>query len=290
MTSKNLLPHPMYAREKPVPKVDDMLESSRRILERATSRHIPYATVAMISGGKDSICAYLVAKKLGIFVTHIIHGVTGTGIQETTDFVRSFAARENVIYLEAPAGRAYEEYVLKKGFFGKGVFAHQFSYHILKSHPFRAALYTIRGNTRGKKILLLNGARMEESSRRRENEKLSNPIRAEGSNIWVNIIHDWRRIDRDAFLEQEEAPINPVTTKLCRSGECMCGTMQSAEERGEASFYYPQWGEWLDELEKRVRRKWNWGWGEQRPTDPQPAPTNLSIPLMCVDCATQEDL
>lgn len=70
------------------------LDSSRDIIDRALAEIEPYAIVAMISGGKDSLCAYLVAKALGVPVTHILHGVTGTGIAETTEFVRDFAGSE----------------------------------------------------------------------------------------------------------------------------------------------------------------------------------------------------
>lgn len=294
MTSANLLPHPMYAHlskppPPPVPKVEERLEDSRRILEEAFSLYDPYATVSMISGGKDSICAYYVMKKLNYPVTHILHGVTGTGIEETTQFVRDFAAQQDISYIEANAAQKYEEYVLRKGFFGIGGFAHQFSYHLLKSRPFGTAISSIRQRKKGRDIFMINGARFWESSRRGGNNNIRHYIREDKRNIWVNILQDWRRIDRDTFLEQEGAAVNPVTTTLCRSGECMCGTMQSQADREEAAYFFPKWGNWLTELEREVCKKFPWKWGEARPNPHISSSKETAIPLMCIDCAVTEE-
>lgn len=84
-------------------------------------------------------------------------------------------------------------------------------------------------------------------------------------NVWVNLIHDWTQADRDAFLESRFVPINPVAKALCRSGECMCGTMQSPQERVEAAAIYPEWGAWIDGLEAEVVALHGFGWGVSMP-------------------------
>lgn len=260
-----------------------MIESSREILERAIAEIKPYAIVSMISGGKDSLCAYLVARELDIPMTHIMHGVTGTGIRQTTNFVRWFAKTQSLTYLEANAGKAYEEYVRKKGFMGVGVSAHTFAYHILKQQRFQSVVsWYIRQNRKGRPILLLNGARADESVNRGKN--LQEPISRyrDSTNIWVNVIHYWSRKDRDNYLEEEQAPKNPVTEVLCRSGECLCGTMQSRATREEASFYFPEWGSWLDELEKEAISKFGFGWGEQKSTSSKPLKPTFQP--MCTGC------
>lgn len=166
-----------------------MIESSREIVERAIAEYSPFAIVSMISGGKDSLCAYLVAKELQTPITHILHGVTGTGIPQTTDFVRQFAEDEKPTYIEANAGTSYVDYVQRKGFFGRGVQAHSYTYHLLKRMWFHRTLsQSIRQRVRGRRILLLNGARTAESANRAKN--LSEPIRADGNNIWVNVCHN----------------------------------------------------------------------------------------------------
>lgn len=265
-----------------------MIDSSREIIERAIADYQPYAIVSMISGGKDSLCAYLVAKQLGVPVTHILHGVTGTGIPETTEFVRQFAQGESPTYLESNAGSHYEDYVLRKGFFGKGLQAHSFAYHLLKHSRFSKCIsVNIRHRKRGRNIILLNGARASESLNRSRN--MTTPVRHDPSttsNIWVNICHDWSQQDRDAYLAEVDAPVNPVTTKLCRSGECLCGTTQSQATRQEAAFYYPKWGAWLDGLEAEVKQRFPWGWGEAMSGD-RKQETAGQLPMfqpMCVGC------
>lgn len=265
------------------------LDSSRAIIERAIAELKPYAIVAMISGGKDSLCAYLVAKTLGVPVSHILHGVTGTGIAETTHFVRDFAANEQPIYLEANAGDSYESYVRRKGFFGRGVLAHSYAYHLLKEKHFRRTIsQAIRQRKRGRTVMLVNGARVQESTNRAKN--LSEPIRVEGGNAWVNICHTWSKEERDGFLDHLDAPCNPVTTKLCRSGECLCGTQQSPATREEVAFYYPAWGKWLDELEAPVKAKHGWGWGDATPSwvGMEKAGQMRLFQPMCIDCADME--
>ncbi len=242
-----------------------MIESSRDIIERAIAEYSPYAIVSMISGGKDSMAAYMVAKELSVPVTHIMHGVTGAGIPQTTDFVREFAESESSAYIEANAGSKYVDYVQRKGFFGRGMTAHSYAYHILKEQNFAHSLsVNIRQRARNRRVLLINGARVQESANRAKN--LSEPIRADGNNIWVNICHDWSREQRDDYLDKVGAPCNPVTQLLCRSGECLCGASQSKATRTEAAFFFPEWGKWLDDLERPVEAKFGWGWGDDTPS------------------------
>lgn len=168
-----------------------MIESSQVIIGQAIAEIGPCAIVCMFSGGKDSLLAYLVAKQLKIPVTHIMHGVTGTGIQETTDFVRNFVAKEPVTYIEANAGDAYEQYVRRKGFFGKGLQAHSYAYHLLKRQRFSSAIsQKIRHRRRNMPILLINGARIDESDNRAKN--MPTPMRRDpstASNVWLNLCH-----------------------------------------------------------------------------------------------------
>jgi len=287
--------------------IEEKLEQSREIVEKVMRKYEPYAIVAMVSGGKDSLCAYMVGRELGVPVTHIMHGVTGTGVLETTQFVRKFAAAEDVIYLEADAESSYEDYVRRKGFFGIGVQAHGFSYRILKHQPFfKVISSSIRQRKWYRNVMLLNGARIAESVNRAKN--MTVPFRDDGGNIWTNIIHYWTRQERDEYLESRGAAINPVTTVLCRSGECLCGTMQNAAIREEVAFYFPEWGGWIDKLEQEVKSVFGWGWGELNPIaaqrkiereerrkvgrreyrrrvdDDDSGSTNRSYQPMCVDC------
>lgn len=243
----------------------ELVERAAAIWRRAAEQYNPYAVVMMFSGGSDSTAAYEAARRAGVPLTHILHGRTGTGIPETTEYARRVGQSSGLVYLEADAGDAYERYVLRKGFFGRGETAHNYAYHTLKAEHFRKALSRgIRQGRRGRSILLINGARAQESSAR--GRKIPAAIRADGPNVWVSLIHDWNATEKRDFLAETGSPINPVTQTLCRSGECMCGTTQSQAVRAEAAYWYPRWGRWLDDLERRVMARFPWRWGDDVPS------------------------
>ncbi|WP_454686876.1 phosphoadenosine phosphosulfate reductase domain-containing protein [Agrobacterium leguminum] len=258
------------------------IASSSEIVKKAIEEFSPTHIVSMVSGGKDSAASDQVARELGLKIDFVIHGNTRCGIPETTDFVRDVYGRKGE-YVEADAGTAYEDYVLRKGFFGVGRNAHGFAYRVLKATPFRKAVSReIRQGKRGVRVLLLNGVRRDESENRMKNAKVFRADPASPGNIWVNIIHDWSQEDRDAYLESRQTPINPVATQLCRSGECMCGTMQTNQERQEAAAIYPKWHEWLTDLEKEALKLHGFGWGVTAPKEAK-AIDNQFAP-MCTDC------
>lgn len=268
----------------------ELLEKSREIYNEAIALHNPYAVVAAISGGNDSAAAFHVARAIGVKIDYIIHIRTGTGIPETTEFVKEHYSTYQIPFILADAGNAFEKYVLRKGFFGRGHKAHEHAYHILKAGPLRKAISKhIRQKKRGRKILLLNGARLDESDRRTNTKPgVMNPDYGAENNIWVNLIHHFSREQRDQFLLDCGAEINPVTKKMCRSGECLCGTMQAPEVRYEASALYPHWGAWLKELEQRVMKIFPWGWGQDVPkyvTDYKRGQSDFFYMPMCVGCS-----
>jgi len=263
------------------------VEGSAAILRQAVNQFNPTDIISMVSGGKDSAASDQVARELGAEIRFVMHGNTRCGISETTDFVRAnYGALGD--YVEADAGTAYQDYVLRKGFFGKGVGAHGFSYRVLKATPFRKAVSReIRKGKRDVRVLFLNGARKDESENRKANLEPFRRDPASPGNIWVNLIHDWDQSTRDAYLESRNVTINPVATQLCRSGECMCGTMQTEQERIEASVLYPAWGKWLNELDTEARRLHGFGWGEAFPQPVDPRQSDLFQP-MCTGCTRRE--
>lgn len=260
------------------------MNSARRILYTALEAVQPDYIVSMVSGGKDSAASHAMTLELGIKVDLIIHGNTRTGIPQTTQWVVDQYGRSGPDLAIADAGTAYEDYVLRKGFFGVGIAAHGFSYRVLKATPFRKVVSAnLRQRKRGVKILLINGARKDESENRKANLQIMRGDPAAPGNIWINPIHYWSQEDRDEYLESRQIPINPVAKVLCRSGECMCGTMQTKEERWEAAALYPEWGQWLSDLEAEVRAKHGFGWGEKFPNQPDPRQGDLFQP-MCIGC------
>lgn len=268
------------------PSLSRAMQLSAERMAKVIAEYDPTHIIATVSGGRDSAAEVAVAMEMGIKIDLILHCRTGTGIPETTQHVLDHYGNLGPNFVMADAGEAYERYVMRKGFFGFGRGAHNFSYRILKADPMRAAISReIRQRKRGVRPLLLNGARALESDNRRLNLK---ETRLDKGNLWANIIHDWSAGDRDNYLRINKVPINPVAVQLCRSGECMCGTYQTAQERAEASALYPHWGAWIDDLDRRARAKFGFGWGEPFPRPHDPKQIEMFQP-MCMGCSQREE-
>ena len=267
----------------------DLIASSKEIFQRAQIDYKPYAICLMLSGGDDSLTTLEVCNELGIKIDLIIHGVTGTGIKQTHDFVLNTVKNLPFKYVEANAGNAYEKYVLRKGFFGVGNRAHSYSYHLLKANPFRSIISKeIRHGLSGRPIILINGARRGESENRQKTMVF--PFRRDPSakqNIWVNLINEWPNHSTVDYLDGNNVERNPVSKVLCRSGECCCGTQQTLGDGNEAAALFPEWGKWWKDLRKAVKEKgFYWDWGQQMPKGiamEKKGQINMFQP-MCSDC------
>lgn len=242
------------------------LQHSKEIFDKAVSKYNPYAVGLMFSGGDDSLAALHVCHELGIKLDFIMHGVTGTGIKETHDFVLKVVSKEKARYIEANAGTAFEDYVLRKGFFGVGEDAHNFTYHTLKWMHFRREVsQQVRHRKHKRIILFLNGGRRSESTQRQK--KFINPINeTQYPNIWVNIINDWKNHAPADYLDGCGVERNPVSKLICRSGECNCGSQLKPGDRVEIGYHFPKWKKWIDDLTIAVQKKgFYWGWAEPMP-------------------------
>lgn len=264
-------------------------EESAEIVNKAINDVEPYAICLMLSGGDDSITALNVALMMGVKIDFVIHGVTGTGLPEVREFVRKVCKEKNLNLIEADAGNAFEKYVMRKGFFGRGNDAHKYSYHILKVNPFDTAISKyIRKNTKGRKIILLNGVRIEESENRADNFG-DNPFRWQKNNLWVNIIHWWSKKECLQLLEKENIKRNPVSIALNRSGECNCGTMQTKSDIMLAMKFNPDWGKWMMNLRKQVIEKFGWDICEQPNKEiVLKSKTTDDFMPMCVGCKSRQ--
>lgn len=245
--------------------MEDALLQSMEIYHEAMMTFKPFAVIAMVSGGDDSLLLHHVIKRLGIEVDFVMHGVTGTGVKQTTDFVRDLVANSGTKYLEANAGDAYLKYVMRKGFFGSGDSAHTLSYHVLKAQPFRTAVSrNIRQGKTNRTVLFLNGVRVDESERRADKlgDKIFNIDKAMTKNVWVNLIHWWTTKERDEYLAGNSLLRNPVAIELNRSAECLCGTMQSMATGLQVAEAFPEWGKWWQDIRKKVTAKFPWDWSQ----------------------------
>jgi 3'-phosphoadenosine 5'-phosphosulfate sulfotransferase (PAPS reductase)/FAD synthetase len=268
---------------------NELLIGSKEIYDKAVSDFKPKAIVLMFSGGDDSLVTYHVARELGIKFDFVIHGNTRTGIEETTLFARQTVESMGDRYLEADAGDSYINYVMRKGFFGKGTQAHGFSYNILKNNHFKSIVSQyLRKRQRDFPILFINGARRLESERRKKTMIIPyHYTKAFKNNIWVNLINEWDKPDCKDYLAGNSICRNAVSVDLCRSGECMCGTMQSKGDRIEAAYFYPKWGKWIDELDKAAIEKHGFGWGDNKAKPSRYTQSDMFQP-MCVGCTKNE--
>lgn len=271
--------------------MDQLLTYSKEIYDKAVADFKPKATVLMLSGGDDSLTTYHVARELGIKFDFVIHGNTRTGIQETTEFTRKIVSELKDNYLEADAGDSYLRYLLRKGFFGVGISSHAISYHLLKQDHFeRVVSANIRKRQRNFPILFINGMRRDESENRKK--RMTSPFKVNPrrpNDIWLSLILDWSKYNLLDYLAGNSIERCPVAINLCRSGECMCGTMQSKGDRIEASYFYPEWGRNLYELEKKIKAIHGFGWGETMPKQ-KPAPPVETFQPMCTGCKIQMEL
>lgn len=269
------------------PSLARAMDLSAERVGRVVAEFDPTHIVLTVSGGRDSAAEVSFALELGLKADLILHCRTGTGIRQTTEHVVDYYGKLGPDFVMADAGDAYERYVMRKGFFGIGRQAHNFSYRVLKAQPMRSAIsHSIRQGSRGVRVMMLNGARALESDNRRLNLPETRRDPASRGNLWVNLIHDWSDADRDNYLRLRGIPINPVARELCRSGECLCGTMQSLQERAQASVVYPEWGAWIDDLERRAIAKHGWGWGVPMPRPADPNQVEMFTPL-CMGCARE---
>lgn len=268
--------------------LSDAISQSAFYARLAVEWYQPKAIVTMVSGGKDSAACHALAVEIGLPITLTIHGRTGCGLKGATEFVQETYGTDAPLVV-ADAGTAYEDYVLRKGFFGKGIDAHGFAYRILKAQPFRKTISAeLRKGKRNTPVLLLNGAFRAESNNRAANLRRSRADPGSPMNIWFNLIHDWTPELRDEYLASRNVPISPVAKALCRSGECMCGTMQTRAERLEAAAYDPEWGAWMDALEAQVREDHGFGWGDVCPRIDK-RQGDLFMP-MCVGCGKHDQI
>jgi len=272
----------------------NLLQQSRRTIEHAINQYQPKAIAMMFSGGDDSLTAYHVLKQLGYTPDCVIFGNTRTGIPKTAQFIESEVSRNNDKLVIADAGSSYERYVRRKGFFGKGHTAHNFSYHVLKKEHFEKAVSRhLRKKRKNYPILFVNGARRQESQNRMVSMKEATQVsKSKPNDIWCNIINEWTDHQCKAFPEENGIQRNPVSIELCKSGECMCGTMQSQADRELASYLFPDWGRWLDKLEQEVVKKFPWKWGQgisKQHLAEQEGQLNWIDTPMCQDCKREFD-
>lgn len=253
------------------------------LLERAVEQHNPVGIYALFSGGHDSLVSTHLTAQHPRF-SGVLHINTGIGIEETRQFVRETCLQQGWSLHEYHAAQgAYERYCLAKGMPG-GPVHHSFVYHRLKSEPLQHFLRDHR--RRGQVLMLSTGIRTAESRRRMRLHP--EPMRKDRLGIWVNPIADFSALDVNRYMEMHGLARNPVSDKLHRSGECLCGALADPSELREIAFWYPQTAQRIRDLERECfNRGLPCDWGSKQ--SPVVAPEQGRLPL-CDTCETRWEM
>ncbi len=263
--------------------IDALVAEAHEILAMAASDHHPSHVFALFSGGHDSLVNTYITAQQPRF-SGVIHCNTGIGIEETRVFVRDTCAAHGWPLIERlPPRVSYEQIVQRLGMPG-GPEKHQITYHRLKNEAIKDIVAESKTG-RYDRIVLSTGIRKQESTRRMLLHP--EPIRREGSRVWVNPILGWSAFDVNQAIEDWGLRRNRVVDLLHRSGECLCGALARPEEIVEIEYWYPEVARRIHALEQECDRRGlpsRWGSAFSGVRDQR----QLWLPL-CQDCETRWD-
>lgn len=243
--------------------LQEKIQDSRRIFDKAIKKYNPYVIIALVSGGDDSMAMYKVAQLIGR-VDYVVHVDTTTGIKAATEFVKNNVIHELII--ARTNEETFEEIVLEYGFPGAG--QHQNMYIRLKERALRLIQRRFQNENsfcriseptykRGTKviyhpkypdsevlaikkpkriIMYLSGGRKDESVRRMGTVK---EIHKEGNQIWVSLISNWTKQNIYELQKKYNLKRSPTSILLGRSGECNCGSFGHPNEVQEMKYHFP---------------------------------------------------
>ncbi|MFJ5973556.1 hypothetical protein [Streptomyces sp. NPDC093060] len=304
--------------------LDEAIARSHEILDEALATYPEVVGVFWLSsGGNDS-------GNLGHVLRGrydaVLHVNTGTGIQETTQYVRDVAAAWGDSLHELHPKNSYEDLVLGRvvgnrgpnagikplwqGF--PGPVAHGVMYRHLKDEPLMRFRRGLLGDQRSlphkqrKRIIYLGGMRWAETERRFRNAEAIDPA---GSIVWVSPLVHWT----DAHMREYRArhrcqqdhehakhrlcfdralPLNEVTEHIHMSGECLCGAYAKPGELDEIEFFYPETAARLKALEQEATAAGIKAcrWGQKPPGEGNGSTTAGRLCSSCVAIPGQDDL
>lgn len=297
--------------------LDQAIARSLEILDEALAAYPIVGTYWLSSGGNDSaIVGHLLRGRYDA----VLHVNTGTGIPETTQYVRDVAAAWGDQLHELHPVNSYADLVLGKviartgpnagkravwkGFPGPA--GHKVMYRHLKDEAlmrFRKSVVGDQGRTR--KIIYLGGMRWAETERRFRNAEA---IDQDGAIVWTSPLVHWtdahmreyrarHRCQQDHEHAQHRLcfdgalPLNEVTEHIHMSGECLCGAYAKPGELDEIEFFYPETAAKLRALEELARAADipACRWGQKPPGETNAIPAGR-LCSSCVATPGQDDL
>lgn len=258
------------------------MKTPEQILAEAME-HEPVAALVGFSGGRDSLAVTHWAMN-NVEGCEVLHVNTGIGIERTREYVRDTCKAQgwplHEVRAKEDCGMDYREIVLKHGFPGPD--SHSIMYSSLKERCIRH-ICRQKQSKRGERILLLMGARYEESVRRMG--YAGKEVTRNGREVWVNPIYWWSADDRDEYNRQTGIPINPIAAELGMSGECLCGAYAHKGEKDLVRMVDPETAEYLDALEQEaLALGFTWSWEGSPPKGGRNKDQVDAFMPMCVGC------
>lgn len=232
--------------------VEQLESSALEVLDRAYYKHGAYKMAPLFSGGHDSLCACYLASQHRGFAGVVHHIDTGIGARYTREFVERVCSKFGWQLKVWKSLDTYEKLIRGFGFPGPG--AHYLSYIMLKE---RCVVSITKGKN---KVMLVNGARSQESTRRmgnvaaiqvgdvRTNKKTGETRRINLKRIWTAPCHDWSKAEQQHYMDECGLPINKLKLALGMSGECFCGAFASPGELDRIRQFAPDVAAEIDRL------------------------------------------
>lgn len=214
-------------------RLDLKIAQSMEIIEDARHAHGNMTHLfGLFSSGNDSACSTHLASTHPAFTSAVMIDTT-IAIPEAQEHGRRVARAFGWNLKEYRAPVPYREIVLKHGFPGPG--GHLFMYTRLKE---RCVQFLVRDHKQKWKdrIGLVTGVRLSESARRMGHIE---PVTRKGAQVWMSPILHWNEDDKIEYMRRHSLPRNPVTDKMCMSGECLCGAFARTSELVELEHAYP---------------------------------------------------
>lgn len=247
------------------PEIDWLVKerAALAVIDRAVQEFGPEAVVGCISGGIDSVVVGAIARKHPA-LSAFLHIDTQTGVDETREYVEARVAAWGVPLMVRRSPVDYLDLVAKYGMLGPS--HHVVYFNALKGRVFRAVGYELAPRT-DQRVVLLSGARRQESAKRRKNVIPVRHDQYEKRLVWASPIWDWSATECRLYLAREGVPTNPVADLLHRSGECNCPAFAKKEELEELRLWYPEAAAKIDHAVQVAKENGVWyGWGEPVPS------------------------
>lgn len=162
------------------------------------------------------------------------------------------------------AVQPYESFIERLGFPSPSM--HGQMYHLLKKDQIMSFErdHGLRGD--GGLVVYAAGRRRQESARRGMVMKNDGYTKQDRHGIYCDLIHDWSREDCGYAREYSGIPRNPVSERLGKSGECLCGAFAKPGDLDDIAYWYPETAAHIRALEVKARANgFPWGWEESPP-------------------------